>query len=81
MERSASKKLTELSLSSGFSRGEVTEKLFVILPIFGRAKLAIELLIANDPVGLRYAESVLHSMQELEIENLYEECRIDGIRE
>jgi hypothetical protein len=77
-EESASEKLTKASLSSGFDRGEVASSLFVILPIFGRAKLAIELLIANDPVGHQYAESVLLDMENLEIENLYEECKIDG---
>jgi hypothetical protein len=65
------------SLSDGLDKS--VDKLFVILPVFGKAKLAIELLLSGDPKAKEYAEAALLDMEDLEIEHLCKEAITEGI--
>ncbi|HEY9598192.1 MAG TPA: hypothetical protein V6D33_11035 [Cyanophyceae cyanobacterium] len=60
------------------NRTRVIERLFAQLPVLGRAKVAIQMLLEGHPQGQEYAESVLIELEELEIEQAYEEARIEG---
>jgi hypothetical protein len=65
------------SASDGLDKG--IDKLFVMLPVFSKAKLAIKLLIQKHPKAEEYAEAVLLELEDLEIETLYKECEAGGI--
>ena len=60
------------------NRTKVIEKLFAQLPVFSRAKVAIEMLLEEHPQGREYAESALVELKNLEIEQAYEEAKIEG---
>jgi hypothetical protein len=60
------------------SNTEDAEALFAGLPIIGKAKLALRLLLEQHPKGQELAEAVLFDLEDLEIENLYQEAVIDG---
>lgn len=60
------------------NRTKVIEKLFAQLPVFSKAKTAIELLLSGHPQAQEYAESVLIDLEDLEIEQAYEEAKIEG---
>lgn len=66
------------AIALGKSSSDGIDKLFAMLPVFGKAKLAIELLLENHPNAKEYAESVLIDLEDLEVENLYKECEIEG---
>jgi hypothetical protein len=65
------------SASDGIDKG--IDKLFVMLPVFSKAKLAIALLIQKHPKAEEYAESVLLELEDLEIDALYKECETEGL--
>jgi hypothetical protein len=67
------------SASDGLDKG--IDKLFSMLPVFQKAKLAIELLIAKHPKAEEYAKTVLLELEDLEIEALYKECKTEGLIE
>ena len=54
-------------------------ELFSKLPILGQVKLALELLLEDDPKGKELGEAALLDLQDLEIENLYSEAEIEGL--
>lgn len=60
------------------NRTKVIERLFAQLPVFGKAKTAIEMLIYDHPQAKEYAKSVLIDLEDLEIEQAYEEAKIEG---
>ena len=60
------------------NRIRVIERLLAQLPVFGRAKVAIQMLLEGHPQGQEYAEFVLIELEDLEIEQAYEEARIEG---
>lgn len=66
------------AIAIGRSSSEGIDKLFAMLPIFSKAKLAIEFLIENHPNAREYAEGVLNELEDLEIESLYKECQVEG---
>ncbi|HEY9610535.1 hypothetical protein [Allocoleopsis sp.] len=68
----------EAAIALGKSSSDGIDKLFAMLPVFSKAKLAIELLISEHPKAKEYAESVLVDLEDLEVENLYKECEIEG---
>lgn len=61
--------------------GNYSKGMRSLLPHLAKAKLAIELLLNNHPQAAEYAEGVLIELEDLEIENLYEEAYADGIIE
>lgn len=60
------------------NRTKVIERLFAQLPVFSRAKVAIEMLLEGYPQAKEYAEAVLIELEDLEIEQAYEEAKIEG---
>lgn len=60
------------------NRTRVIEKLFAQLPVFSRAKVAIQMLLDGHPQAKEYAEAALIDLEDLEIEQAYEEARIEG---
>jgi len=60
---------------------EDADILFTKLPYLGKAKLAIQLLLQGHSKASEYAEAVLLDLEDLEIENLYEEAFIKGVIE
>jgi hypothetical protein len=61
------------------NRHEVIERLFAQLPVFSRAKAVLELCIEHLPPDKQaIAESVLLELEDLDIEQAYEEARIEG---
>lgn len=60
------------------NRTKVIERLFAQLPVFSKAKTAIEMLLSGHPQAKEYAESVLIDLEGLEIEQAYEEARMEG---
>jgi hypothetical protein len=79
MSKQGLERLNAIAQAENISKGEVADRLFVMLPVFGKAKLAIELLLSGDPKAKKYAEAVLLDMEDLEIEHLYEEAITEGI--
>lgn len=61
------------------NRTKVIERLFAQLPVFSRAKVAIEMLLSGHPQAKEYAESVLIDLEDLQIEQAYEEARIENV--
>lgn len=59
------------------NRTRVIEKLFAQLPVFSKAKAAIEMLLDGCPQAKEYAESVLIELENLEIEQVYEETKVE----
>jgi len=61
------------------NRTKVIERLFAQLPVFSKAKAVIELCLEHLPPDKQaIAESVLLELEDLEIEQAYEEARIEG---
>lgn len=60
------------------NRTRVIERLFAQLPVFSKAKVAIQMLLEGYPQAKEYAESVLIDLEDLEIEQVYKEARIEG---
>lgn len=61
------------------NRIKMIERLFAQLPIFSQAKALIGLSIEHlPPEKVAIAESVLLKLEDLEIEQAYEEARTDG---
>lgn len=65
------------TVSDGLDIG--IDKLFAVLPVCSKAKLAIEWLISDHPNAKEYAEAVLLELENLEIEALYEEAKLEGM--
>jgi hypothetical protein len=57
---------------------ETPRELFAKLPLPGKAKLALELLLEGDERGRELGEAVLLELGDLENENLYTEALIEG---
>lgn len=68
----------EAAIALGKSSSDGIDKLFTMLPVFNKAKLAIELLLSGHPNAKEYAEAILIELEDLEIEALYKECEIEG---
>ena len=68
----------EAAIALGKSSSDGIDKLFAMLPVFSKAKLAIELLISDHPNAKEYAEAVLIDLEDLEIEALYKEAELEG---
>jgi hypothetical protein len=70
--------LVDVAISAGAKDADI---LFTKLSHLGKAKLAIQLLLQGHSKASEYAESVLLDLEDLEIENLYEEAFIEGVIE
>jgi hypothetical protein len=70
--------LVDVAISVGAEDADI---LFAKLPHLGKAKLALQLLLDGNPKAVEYAESVLLELEDLEIENLYQEAFDEGIIE
>lgn len=69
-------------LSVAFSlQSENNLELFVQLPLVGRVKLALELLLEDKKEGRELAEAVLLELEDLEFENLHKEAEAEGTLE
>ncbi|MBD0345970.1 MAG: hypothetical protein ICV63_14340 [Coleofasciculus sp. Co-bin14] len=55
------------------NRTKVIERLFAQLPVFSKAKIAIEILLEGHPQAREYAEAILTELEDLEIEQAYED--------
>lgn len=71
----------EQAIKLAESSSEGIDKLFAMLPVFQRAKVAIMMLIEQHPNAKEYAEAVLIDLEDLEIETLYKECETEGLIE
>ena len=61
------------------NRTRAIERLFAILPVFSQAKAVIEMSLEYlPPDELAIAGSVLLKLEELEIEQAYEEASVEG---
>lgn len=58
----------EAAIALGKSSSDGIDKLFAMLPVFGKAKLAIKLLLSDHLNAKEYAEAVLIELEDLEIE-------------
>lgn len=85
--RKGGKKKTSVSLlpktmeraeKFGSSLSDGIDRLFAQLSVFSKAKIAIEMLIEGHPQAKEYSESVLVELEDLEIEQVYEEAKIEG---
>lgn len=69
------RQLVDFAISLGATDAD---KLFSRLPAIGQAKLAIQLLLEGHPKAQELAEAVLIDLEDLEIENLYQEAIVEG---
>lgn len=60
------------------NRTKVIERLFAQLPVFSKAKTAIQMLLSDHPNAKEYSEAVLIKLEDLEIEQAYEEAEGEG---
>lgn len=61
------------------NRIKVIERLFAQLPVFSQAKAVVELSIEHlPPEKAAIAESILLKLEDLEIEQVYEDAKIEG---
>lgn len=68
----------EKAKAIGDNLSDGIDRLFAILPVFSKSKLAIEMLLSDHPQAREYAEAVLIDLEDLEIEQAYEEAKIEG---
>lgn len=77
-EGNYSKGVRSLIAASVSLNTKTPNELFAKLPLLGRVKLALELLLEGDDKGRELGESVLLELEDLEIENLYAEAFVEG---
>ena len=66
-------------INRGISATSDCQDIFSKLPLVGKVKLALELLLENDERGRELGEALLFDLQDLEIESLYSEAQLEGV--
>jgi predicted ribosome quality control (RQC) complex YloA/Tae2 family protein len=66
--------MADIAISAG---ADNIDKLFSTLPVLSKAKIALQMLLEQHENATEYAEGVLYDLEDLEIENAYNEARTD----
>lgn len=67
--------LADIAISAG---AENVDKLFSKLPVLSKVKIALQMLLEGHENSTEYAEAVLVDLEDLEIENAYQEAILEG---